>query len=195
MQDIDGAAKFLASKSVDRKYCKEIAMQKQTFRQTIPFQDRSNVCCDGNVFIETSIVVKWTVHFSVNNSAFQDLNTLGLTNLSSVTWEVIPYSFVVDWFLPIGNFLNNYDAFAFLNVESICKTVMITEKIHFSGSVGGPTTDGWNWSGGQIYWRKNNIVCYRETPGILPDIPIPRFKDGFSPGHIANAIALLSQLR
>jgi len=34
---------------------------------------------------------------------------LGLTNrdLLTAAWEVIPYSFVVDWFIPVGNFLND----------------------------------------------------------------------------------------
>lgn len=30
---------------------------------------------------------------------------LGLANPASLAWEVIPYSFVVDWFMPIGNIL------------------------------------------------------------------------------------------
>lgn len=31
----------------------------------------------------------------------------GLTDPASIVWERIPYSFVVDWFLPIGNFLQS----------------------------------------------------------------------------------------
>lgn len=30
----------------------------------------------------------------------------GLTDIASVAWEITPYSFVADWFLPIGRFLN-----------------------------------------------------------------------------------------
>jgi hypothetical protein len=32
---------------------------------------------------------------------------LGLTDPLSVAWEIIPYSFVVDWFVPIGTYLDN----------------------------------------------------------------------------------------
>jgi hypothetical protein len=32
---------------------------------------------------------------------------LGLTDPASVLWENIPYSFVVDWFIPIGTYLSN----------------------------------------------------------------------------------------
>lgn len=33
---------------------------------------------------------------------------LGLVNPASVAWELIPFSFLVDWFLPVGRFLNSY---------------------------------------------------------------------------------------
>lgn len=34
-----------------------------------------------------------------------EASLIGLTDPLSVAWELIPYSFVVDWFLPIGDFL------------------------------------------------------------------------------------------
>lgn len=40
----------------------------------------------------------------------QDLpGLLGLTNPLLVGWELIPFSFVADWFLPIGNYLESLD--------------------------------------------------------------------------------------
>jgi hypothetical protein len=33
--------------------------------------------------------------------------SLGLEDPLSVVWEIIPYSFVIDWFLPIGTYLEN----------------------------------------------------------------------------------------
>ncbi len=37
---------------------------------------------------------------SVNEAAL-----IGLTNPAAVAWELIPYSFVFDWFIPVGNYL------------------------------------------------------------------------------------------
>jgi hypothetical protein len=34
-----------------------------------------------------------------------ELETLGLLNPLSLAWELLPYSFVIDWFLPIGDYL------------------------------------------------------------------------------------------
>ncbi|DAD52783.1 TPA_asm: maturation protein [ssRNA phage SRR7976325_20] len=33
---------------------------------------------------------------------------LGMVNPASVAWELIPFSFLVDWFLPVGRFLDSY---------------------------------------------------------------------------------------
>lgn len=43
---------------------------------------------------------------TIGNSNLYNLNKLGLTNPLSVAWEVVPFSFVVDWFLPVGNTLD-----------------------------------------------------------------------------------------
>lgn len=37
--------------------------------------------------------------------AFRVLNQIGLLNPASIAWAVVPWSFVVDWFIPIGPFL------------------------------------------------------------------------------------------
>jgi len=42
--------------------------------------------------------------------AFRALNQLGLINPVSLAWELIPWSFVVDWFVPIGPVLQAFTA-------------------------------------------------------------------------------------
>lgn len=36
-------------------------------------------------------------------------NQLGFTNPLGIAWELIPFSFLVDWFVPVGKFLNQAD--------------------------------------------------------------------------------------
>lgn len=53
---------------------------------------------------------KWVQRVSYRYELFEKLDaprSLGLMNPLSVAWEIIPYSFVVDWFLPIGSYLDN----------------------------------------------------------------------------------------
>lgn len=35
-------------------------------------------------------------------------NRMGLINPASVAWELVPFSFAVDWFLPVSSFLSSY---------------------------------------------------------------------------------------
>lgn len=44
-------------------------------------------------------------YYTVSNEWLAGLNNIGLINPFTVAWELMPYSFVIDWLLPIGNFL------------------------------------------------------------------------------------------
>ncbi len=50
--------------------------------------------------------------------AFRALNQLGLFNPAAIAWEVTPWSFVVDWFVPIGPVLSALTAPLGLNFVS-----------------------------------------------------------------------------
>lgn len=41
----------------------------------------------------------------IHDSTLYALNQLGLANPIATAWELVPLSFVIDWFLPIGDFL------------------------------------------------------------------------------------------
>lgn len=46
----------------------------------------------------------------VTNLVAAQLDSIGLTNPALLMWELIPFSFVVDWILPVGNFLQALSA-------------------------------------------------------------------------------------
>jgi hypothetical protein len=46
------------------------------------------------------------VTYTVKNPALYDATKMGLTNPLSLAWELLPLSFVVDWFIPIGDFVD-----------------------------------------------------------------------------------------
>lgn len=56
------------------------------------------------------------------------IQRLGLTDPASIAWELVPFSFVIDWFLPIGNSLSNMHALGSLPVSRVVYTT--TEKTY-----------------------------------------------------------------
>lgn len=70
-----------------------------------------------------------------NYSGTRALNQLGLLNPASLAWELVPWSFVIDWVLPIGSVLQALTAPAGL--------IFVDGSISRRLSVKGPYTNWW----------------------------------------------------
>lgn len=104
---------------------------------------------------------------------------LGVTNPLMVAWELVPYSFVVDWLIPIGDWLNSLDAG--IGLINIYGTVTTKAKMIATQTFGS-----------QYYLIEN----YVRVPFMgLPSPPLPSYKPSLGVVRIANALALLSQLK
>lgn len=58
----------------------------------------------------------------VRNPNLHRASQLGLINPMSVAWELVPFSFLVDWFIPVGDFLSSYTDFVGLDLENAFTT-------------------------------------------------------------------------
>lgn len=54
----------------------------------------------------------------VSNPNLWLANQLGFVNPAAIAWELIPFSFLVDWFVPVGSFLDAYSAFWGLSITN-----------------------------------------------------------------------------
>lgn len=110
--------------------------------------------------------------------------SLGLENPAGIAWELIPYSFVVDWFIPIGSYLENLSQIPQLN--GICVTTAKTEYKCTTDSLGPYSGCHTDYSG---------IVLSRTVaPGI--SVVRPAFDAGpfsQSSSKVFSAIALCAQ--
>lgn len=52
--------------------------------------------------------VKYQAVVRVTNPNLALAEQMGLINPAVVAWEVVPFSFIVDWFIPVGDYLANY---------------------------------------------------------------------------------------
>jgi hypothetical protein len=127
---------------------------------------------------------------------------LGLTSPENVAWELLPWSFVADWFIPIGDYLTAR------GLSSIVPGKYITGHLR-KGVVNPPFWVG-NGNGGSdvtVYPRhptggypatrgKKHSVHYSRSVGSDLTVPLPSFKPlakAASWRHCANAVALLTQ--
>lgn len=65
------------------------------------------------------------VYAEVSNPSLRTLNQLGLVNPALIGWQLLPFSFIVDWFLPISNILAYMTATAGLSNVKVC---VVTER-------------------------------------------------------------------
>lgn len=138
---------------------------------------------DSKYRVERSVNLIWKIE---EVESFSTLEEFGFVSPSLVAWELMPFSFVVDWFLPIGSFLE-----ARSNLSSLKGTYVRTERTVQSATVGPQQVAGGYAILSGSY--KTRSVQLQRTTGLISSMPLPApgLKDPFSASHAVSAIALL----
>jgi hypothetical protein len=138
----------------------------------------------------------YSVHVRVDllpeNEAKISLSSCGITNPLLIAWELVPFSFVVDWLLPVGEFIEGLDAMLGYNSATTCTSYFRKMRWDSSGISGqGSTVDSQirNLFSG---WKEVTMLDRSWFPGP-PPVVLPRFKDPLSATHMANGLSLLAQ--
>ncbi len=134
--------------------------------------------------------VKYGVTYYKAPSPARTMAQLGISNPLLVAWELVPYSFVVDWFLPVGGYLEGLDATNGLEFYSGYRTlfslVEATEIITSSGEYNEQYTDN-NFTTSSF----KEVYVNRATLSAFPTPAFPPFKNPVSKDHLLNGLALL----
>lgn len=109
-------------------------------------------------------------------------NQLGLINPAVVVWELVPFSFVLDWFVPVGDFLSQYTDFVGLNLSRTSTTYYTTqvEKRFFK-------------DGTILRDQKKQAVVVERIMGIATPPLVYNRVTGLSVTRAATAVSLLLQ--
>lgn len=126
----------------------------------------------------------------VTNPNLMLANQLGLLNPAAVVWDIIPFSFVVDWFLPVGRFIKQFNDQAGIRLQNEVTTVKM--DLDYKSTVSA-------WIGG----RPNQQFTASATANSCQRLVGPLVKPGF-PTNIklptgsmwlaATSVALLTQI-
>lgn len=142
-------------------------------------------------------IVKYMVRVRPN-SVLAEPAALGFTNPLTVLWEVTPWSFVVDWFIPIGRYLEQLTADHGWTFLDGCRTRFLKSDEHmFSGDERAydPNPVGWyTLIVGSAYGSASYVEMERTILGSFPTPSLPRAKNPLSIAHFLNSLALGHQL-
>lgn len=136
--------------------------------------------------------VKGYFQYTVSDTTLKKFSDLGFTNPLSIAWELMPWSFVLDWFVDVGGYINRMDAA--LGVTDLWGQVS-TRRVAVNSYAIDSTASEWLLPG---YPRTSGtstlIDCIRHSP--TSNIPntfrgIKKFTN--EKVRLTSALALISQ--
>lgn len=175
MSDLYGVTDALATKIRDGMY---IYVRSRTTETKFHSQKTGHLGTDVFRVIND---IGGVARYKVSDPTMKMVSQLGISNPLLLAWELIPYSFVVDWMFPVGKFLSSLDA---LNGTSDLRAVTFSfEKHRYVYTAA---------SGGTAHFE--GIRYSRSTSSSLA-LPKLSYKPSSSLTAVANGLALLTQLR
>lgn len=193
LSDIDGAAQQLAesfnrgNSPVVTAYGvrKDSSAFNRSLSSGVQFGE---YVCDGS----EERIARVGVAAEAPNWVMQDYSSLGVTNPFSVAWEKVPYSHVVDWMLPIGDWVNTWDVSNYLHFKSGFTTRFMsrTGQIQCIAPSGAK-----RWSLAINRQGRLRMWEMSRTPMVsFPSASFPSLRNPLSLDHMAQGLAMLSQV-
>jgi len=189
LSDLYGAVEVLRQKDSDRQ--RYYITAKQTARDTVSSSDLDD---DGQwvgtirTTKELSVFVRLDYYVSCRWAS--SLSQLGISNPLALAWELVPWSFVVDWFVPIGGYLSSLDATSGLSflggsksVRSITESTIAYTRIRVPSPASVDTISANGTKMAKTITR--TVYLSSPAPGALYT------KNPLSYDHVSNALALL----
>jgi len=146
----------------------------------------------GREIVNTFLQTKFGVTYQIRPDNFSALAQFGFTNPINLIWELLPYSFVVDWFLPIGPFLESVSGPHSVEFIKGYKTRFGRRynalDVNFSGPMpGAPSVEY------RAFQQSSRLSITLSRTVLLgwPTARFPQLKNPLSEMHILNALALL----
>lgn len=136
--------------------------------------------------------VRMGAYVSVSNPNAFLLDQLGFTNPLAVAWELVPFSFVVDWFSNVGQVLSSYTDFMGVTLSRAYTTTTQEIKSNEKWIGGASAIPTWVRGVGFINCSYMSFYMKRELGISTPGLVLKPFH-GFSVSRGATAIALLTQ--
>lgn len=130
--------------------------------------------------------VRFGCKFTIDAPALAAADQIGLLNPTITAWEAVPWSFVVDWFLPVGDYLESLTALKGIKIIEFYQSVSSIEDVSWKAKLS-PSSGYISVSGGSGASFARRKDRFRSDTSVK----FPSFKNPLSLGHFYNAMALL----
>lgn len=199
MSDVYGAMHAVDVNQRNRAYvlkCDKSSKSIYPYRFAVNSNWSASAKMAAPVGSTTTEYCKQVVYYTLASQNLSTLASLGLTNPVNLAWELVPFSFVVDWFLPLGDWFNSFDATLGKDFKSGTRTRVVSYprvqcRVSQVGSLPGPAYSVHDSSapgtGFVEYFRMN-----RDVLANFPSPTPPAFKNPCSPSHVASALSLMA---
>lgn len=139
---------------------------------------------------EQTCIVRLQARIRVSNPNVLLASELGLINPVQVAWQVVPFSFLIDTFVPIGKFLGSFTDFAGLEVERPFVSLLVDIKTSSSSRY-----YGWPYNAHDIDEVAQGYNFVRDlemftVPTLMSRVGLPTSN---LLGRAASTVALLVQ--
>lgn len=136
--------------------------------------------------LQTKFRTQWRAYLN-QNMLTNTLAQHGMLNPVSLAWELMPYSFVLDWWVNVGDVLQSLD-----NLILIDSLMVMDSRSDRSSQFVIPSGSGIFQTGSAFYSKR---VDKRQSPLPISRVASFKYKPSTSWGHILNGMALLQQAR
>lgn len=146
--------------------------------------------CEGTADILYGCMVR--IDVQPGNNALRKASQFGLTNPASLAWELIPLSFVLDWAYPLGDYFSSLDAMVGWELLGFSTSNFTKKRYEFQGT--NKVFSGWQSCSNAWTAKYRTVSVARSVASSVPFPMLPSIKDPFSHSHVADGLAILTQV-
>jgi len=141
--------------------------------------------------------VKKSIKYHAYGKAYYDdllisslLDRIGFHPDVATLWELVPFSFVVDYILPIGKFLEGLRRGGW--VKAVYFDGWVSASVNTTGHMSAPSWASWKYVPKQVPFEYNTYYRFPHSSVLvapeatLPQFELPTFEEVFNMAYLAN---------
>nr|UUW21386.1 MAG: maturation protein [Sanya fiers-like virus 43] len=181
MSDIHGLLQLIENQIREGKYIYTSITRTTNMTVSSPYKSSNPVSTDN-------LIQKGVARYKVDSSTLRTMSQSGITNPALLAWELIPYSFVFDWIINVGEYLSALDALVGITDLKCSKSGRFIRVQSQQPTSGSP----YELNKGMAQLKEMITIRY----GLSPLQPrLPSYQPHIGVRRMLSAIALLRNLK